>query len=212
MTELELRASVCETGRRLWQHGLVGAAEGNISVRLDAERLLCTPSGASKGHLKPDDIVVIDLHGAVLKGGSPSSEVRMHLAAYAARPDCQAVVHAHPAMATAFALAGEEVPDNWLPEAAYVLGSVASVPFGMPGTDELPDALKPFLEDHKTFLLAHHGAVVLGNSLADAYNRMETLERVCQVIANARAIGVPKPLTNAAFQHLLSVALNGRLA
>ena len=211
MTELELRAAICETGRRLWQHGLVGAAEGNITARLDAKKLLCTPSGVSKGHLRPDDIVVMDYRGGVIKGSAPSSEVKMHLAIYAARPDCQAVVHAHPAMATGFALAGEEIPDNWLPEAAFVLGSVAMVPFGMPGTEELPAALRPYLEFHKTFLLSHHGAVAMGNSLSDAYNRMETLERVCQVIANARAIGTPRPMPDNAFKHLLEVSLNGRL-
>ncbi|MBX3110670.1 MAG: class II aldolase/adducin family protein [Fimbriimonadaceae bacterium] len=211
MTELELRAAICETGRRLWQRGLVGAAEGNISARLDDKRLLCTPSGLSKGHLRPDDIVVMDYKGGVVKGNAPSSEVKLHLAVYAGRPDCQAVVHAHPAMATGFALAGETVPDNWLPEAAIVLGSVANVPFGMPGTEELPAAIRPFLEDHKTFLLSHHGAVVMGNCLTDAYNRMETLERVCQVIANARMVGTPRPMPDDAFDHLLKVSLNGRL-
>jgi len=211
MSELELRAAVCETGRRLWQRGLIGAAEGNVTVRLDDLHLLCTPSGVSKGHLDPEDLVIIDLHGQVVSGALASSEVKLHLAIYAARPDCQAVVHAHPAMATAFALAGESVPDNWLPEAAIVLGSVANVPFGMPGTDELPAAIRPYLVDHKTFLLSHHGAVVMGKSLTDAYDRMETLERVCQVIANARMVGTPRAMPDDAFDHLLQVSLNGRL-
>ncbi len=211
MTEPELRDAICETGRRLWQHGLVGGAEGNISVRLDAGRLLCTPTGLSKGHLRPTDCVVIDLGGSALCDGQPSSEIKLHLAAYKARPDCVAVVHAHPAMATAFALAGIEVPDDLLPEAAYVLGPVATVPFGMPGTDDLPRAAAPLLQGHKTFLLANHGALALGTSLDDAFNRMDVLERVCQVVANARSIGTPKPLPGPAFAAIRDQWLHGRL-
>lgn len=213
MTELQLRAAICEVGRRLWQKGLVGGAEGNISCRLSPRQLLVTPRGASKGHLKPDEIVVTDLRGNPIDPSrAVSSEVKLHLAVYAARPDCQAVVHAHPPVATAFALAGEEIPDNLLPEAAVVLGSVATVPFAMPGTEEVPEAIAPLLEDHKTFLLAHHGAAVMGADLYDAYNRMETLERVANVILHARALGGPRPLPDSAFDRLLQTALNGQLS
>jgi L-fuculose-phosphate aldolase len=130
---------------------------------------------------------------------------------YRQRPDCEAVVHAHPPIATAFGLAGLDIPDNLLPEAAVVLGSVAMVPFGMPGTEELPASMRPFLPDHKTFVLANHGAVTLGKDLYDAYHRMETLERVATVIMHAHTLGTPRPLPDAAFQYLLQNALNGRL-
>jgi len=154
MTELQLRATLCEVGRRLWQRGLIGASEGNLSVRLNSKYLLCTPSGASKGHLKPNDLVVIDLKGNPVRDtdARPSSEIKLHLRCYQIRKDCQAVIHAHPQTATGFALAGEEIPDNLMPEAAIVLGSVATVPFAMPGTNEVPDLLEPLLPDHKTFL------------------------------------------------------------
>lgn len=214
MTELELKAAMCEVGRRLWQRGLVGGAEGNISVRLSPRQLLCTPSGFSKGHLKPDDIVTIDLKGNLVRGKEglvPSSEIGLHCAIYAAREDCQAVVHAHPPVATGFALAGEEIPDNLLPESAVVLGSVVNVPFGMPGTPEVSEGIEPYLADHKTFLLANHGAVVMGKDVYDALFRMETLERVAAVLMHAAVLGGARPLPEAAFDELLKKALNGRL-
>lgn len=211
MKDLQIRALMCEIGRRLWQRGLVGATEGNLSARLSTRQILCTPTGASLGHMKPDELVVIDNQGKPVDGGKPSSEIKLHLRILAKRPDCQAVIHAHPPTATAFALAGEDIPDNLLPESAYVLGSVATIPFAMPGTDEVPDAIEPLLEDHKTFLMSHHGAVVMGKDLADAYNRMETLERISKIILTAKQLDAPRPMPDRAFDQMLKMALNGRL-
>lgn len=210
MKDLLLRAEMCDIGKRLWQRGLIGATEGNFSARISPQRILCTPSGVSKGHMRPADLVVIDNHGNPVEGGRPSTEIKMHLAIYAKRPDCQAVVHAHPPVATGFALAGEDIPDDLLPESIVVLGSVATVPFCMPGTDEVAKAMEPLLEDHKTFLLSHHGAVVLGKDLADAYCRMETLERVATTILNAKILSKPKIMPGKAFDKLQK-ELNGRL-
>lgn len=209
--ETTLRKQLCEVGRRLYERGLVGATEGNLSVRLDENRILCTPSGVSKGSLEPHQCIVIDSEGQPTDGGLPSSEIKMHLRIYARRPDCQAVVHAHPPTATGFALAGETIPDDLLPEAALVLGSVALVPFAMPGTDEVPDAIEPFLAVHKTFLLSNHGAVVMGKDLKDAFNRMETLERIAQIVLNARRLGAPQRMPPGAFRVVKEAGLNGRL-
>lgn len=211
MTEIQLRAAICEVGRRLWQRGLIGSTEGNISARLSPRQILCTPGGAGKGHLKPDDLVVVELNGKVVKGENPSCEIGLHLAIYHRRKDCEAVVHAHPPVAGGFALAGEEIPDNLMPEAAVQLGSVAVVPFAMPGTPEVPAAIEPLLDDHKSFLLSHHGAVTLGKDLWDAYNRMETLERVATMLLNAKLLGGPRPIPEDAFDYLLAHALNGKL-
>jgi L-fuculose-phosphate aldolase len=202
---------MCEVGRRLWQRGLVGATEGNISVRLSPQRILCTPTGLSKGHMQPKDLIVIDTHGNPVSGeGRPSSEIKLHVRVLQRRPDCMAVVHAHPPIATGFSLAGEEIPDNLLPESIYVLGSVATVPFCMPGTDEVPEAIDPLLEDHKTFLLSHHGAATMGKDLWDAYNRMETLERVAKIILVARLLERPRPLPDGALDQMMA-SLNGLL-
>lgn len=211
MNELKLRAEMCEVGRRLWQRGLVGATEGNISVRLSPQRILCTPTGLSKGHMQPKDLIVIDNHGNPVSGeGRPSSEIKLHVRVLQRRADCMAVVHAHPPIATGFSLAGEEIPDNLLPESIYVLGSVATVPFCMPGTDEVPEAIDPLLDDHKTFLLSHHGAATMGKDLWDAYNRMETLERVAKIILVARLLERPRPLPDGALDQMMT-ALNGAL-
>ncbi|MBX3096541.1 MAG: class II aldolase/adducin family protein [Fimbriimonadaceae bacterium] len=212
MDEIELRAALCETGRRLWQRGLVGASEGNLSVRLSPQRFLCTPSGASKGHLRPTDIVLVDSHGRSVCGGNPSSEVGLHVAIYLQRPDCASVIHAHPPYATSFAVAGEEIPDNVLPEAAIVLGSVAQVPFGLTGTKALAQSIEPYLADHKTFLLANHGAAVMGLDIADAYNRMETLERVAQVLHLAKNLGRINPMPDNVFDKIAPQTLHGRLS
>ena len=200
---------MCEIGRRMWQRGFVYGNAGNLSARISETQILCTPSGVSKGHLKPDDLVVIENNGNALEG-RPSSEIKMHVRIYARRPDCMAVVHAHPTVATGFSVAGESIPDNVLPEAMVVLGSVANVPFCMPGTDEVPNAIEPFLENHKTFLLANHGAVALGKDLMDAYQRMETLEGVAQIILHARTLGAMHAIPSEAFEQL-KIWLNGRL-
>lgn len=195
----------------MWQKGLVGASEGNISCRLNDSHYLCTPSGLSKGHLKPDDLVIVDISGIPTDNKKPSSELGLHLQMYSARKDCQAVIHAHPPYATAFAVSGKSIPDDVMPEAAMVLGSVASVPFGLTGTPALALAISPYLEDHKSFLLENHGAVVIGSSLNDAYNRIETLERIAQVISIADSLGGANPMPQEIFNQLLTTSLNGRL-
>ncbi|MCW5941388.1 MAG: class II aldolase/adducin family protein [Fimbriimonadaceae bacterium] len=212
MDEASLRETMCRVGRRLWERGLVGACEGNLSARLPDGSVLSTPSGVSKGHLTPGDLVVLMPDGRSLTGGKPSSEIRMHLRCYARRPDCLAVVHAHPPVATAFTVADRPIPSGVLPEADLVLGPVAQVPFSMPGTDEVPDRLEPFLPGHKTFLLSHHGAATLGRDLWEACDRMETLERVAKVLLGALQLGGVVPLPEAAAEEIARKGLHGRLS
>lgn len=202
MNQAVARAEICRIGRLLWECRHVGAVEGNLSCRIDEGTLLCTPTGKSKGDLTPSDLVLTDLEGKSLDDGQPSSEIQLHLECYASRPDCQAVIHAHPPYATAFALAGETVPDNMLPEAAVFLGRVALVPFAMPGTPAMRDAIRPYLALHKTFLLQNHGAVALGADLQGAWERMDTLERVAAAIYRARKLGDPLTLPASATSKL----------
>ena len=210
MSDISAREEMCEIGRRLWQRNLVGATEGNLSQRLGDNRILCTPSGMSKGHLEPESLVIIDLAGSPLTIGIPSTEIKMHLGIYRERPDCNAIVHAHPIVATALALADVPFPNDVLPEATKVLGNVAYVPFAESGTEEVPNAIKPFLKNHKTFVLRNHGAVTLGKTLMDAFNRMETLERLASVVLNARTAGEVRPLAREASERLQPY-LNGDL-
>jgi L-fuculose-phosphate aldolase len=212
MEEELLRKTMCEVGERLWNRGLIGATEGNLSVRLGPDRILCTPSGGSKGHLDPEQLVILDLDGLPVDSkGKPSSEIRLHLRLMRRRPDCQAVIHAHPLVATGLSVAEKDFPDNVLPEALYILGPVARVPFAMPGGEELPESLEPYLENHKTFLLGHHGAATLGLDLWDACFRMETLERTATMLLVAETFGGAKPLPADSFARMAAVALHGRL-
>jgi len=185
--------------RQLAAHGLIAGRDGNLSVRLGANRALVTPSGLIKSLLEPGDMVEVDLSGKPLRRGprKPTSELDLHLRILRYRSDVQAVVHAHPPAATGFAVAGEEIPDNLLPELIFVVGPVPLVPFGMPGTTELGDRIVPYLEDRRNqaLLLANHGAVTMGRTLDEAWIRMESLEHAARIITAARAVGEPKPLT-----------------
>ena len=192
--------------RQLAAHGLIAGRDGNLSVRLGANRVLVTPSGLIKSLLEPADMVEVDLAGKPLRRSTrkPTSELDLHLRILRQRPDAHAVVHAHPPAATGFAVAGEEIPGNLLPELIFVVGPVPLVPFGMPGTPELGDRIVPYLEDrrHQALLLANHGAVTMGRTLDEAWIRMESLEHAARIITAARAVGEPKPLTAQAVERL----------
>lgn len=192
--ERAARAAVVEICHRLHGRDLIGAGEGNVSVRLADGTFLITASGVNKGHLTVHDLVVVDAAGGTLRGGRASTELRMHLAAYAARPDVHAVVHAHPITAVALTVAGAPPPDDLVPEAAVTLGPVAVAPFAVPGTDEVPASIAPLLARHDVILLERHGALALGRTLPEAFDRMETLERVARVAVVARLLGRCEPL------------------
>jgi len=193
VNEGELREEMCAVCKDLWVRGLVGGAEGNVSCRLDRNRILTTPAGAIKGKLNPDDLALISIEGKCLDEHCPSSEIAMHVRIYALS-DAMAVVHAHPSAATAFALAGRNIPSHTIPEADIVLGDVALVPFAIPGTEAMGDALAPYLETSTVFLLGSHGAATIGESLAAAYIKMETLERVSKTLLLTGLLGGPQPL------------------
>jgi L-fuculose-phosphate aldolase len=164
-------------------------------------------SGVSKGHLTAADLVVVDARGEKVAGERrASTELRMHLAAYAARPDVRAIVHAHPLDAVALTIAGLPPPSDLVPEAAVTLGPVAVAPFATPGTDEVPASLAPFLARHDVILLERHGAIALGRSLAEACERMETLERVARMAVVARLLGRCEPLPTDAVDRVLVAA------
>ena len=184
--------------RQLAAHGLIAGRDGNVSVRLGKERVLVTPSGVIKALLESRDMVEVDLQGRPRRSGArkPTSELDLHLRVLRHRPDVQAVVHAHPPVATAFAVAGQEIPGNLLPELIFVVGPVPLVPFGMPGTPDLGDRIVPYLEAQRpqALLLANHGAVTMGRTLDEAWIRMESLEHAARIIMTARALGEPQPL------------------
>jgi L-fuculose-phosphate aldolase len=173
--------------RQLAAHGLIAGRDGNLSVRLGTERVLVTPSGYIKALVTAADMVEVDLDGQPRRRSSrkPTSELDLHLRILRHRPDVQAVVHAHPVSATGFAVAGQEIPGNLLPELNFVVGPVPLVPYGKAGTPELGDRVVPFLEGHNALLLAKHGAVTMGGTLDEAWIRMETLEHSARIILAA---------------------------
>lgn len=183
--------------RHLAAHGLIAGRDGNLSVRIGTERVLVTPTGCIKALVTAADMVEVDLAGKPRRTSrrrKPTSELDLHLRILRNRPDVRAVVHAHPPTATGFAVAGEEIPGNMLPELIFGVGPVPLVPFGMPGTPELGDRVVPYLEGHNALLLANHGAVTMGRTLDEAWIRMETLEHCARIIVAARSIGQPQPL------------------
>jgi L-fuculose-phosphate aldolase len=196
MHRSEVARQIARCCRRLWQAGLLAGQDGNVSVRYRADRVLVTPRGLPKSDLAPDDSVEVGLDGAHLDGSrQATTELDLHLRVYGRRPDCGAVVHAHPPTATAFALAGEGIPADVLPEIAVLTGAVPVVPYATPGTTALGDMAAPFLDAHAAVLLANHGALAWGADLATACIRMETLEHAARILLAARSLGRVTRLT-----------------
>src|SRR6202023_20370 len=165
--------------------------------RLDAERILTTPTCMNKGMMAPDDLVVMDMEGHHLQGDRKiSSEAGMHLLFYRMRPDVQAVCHGHPATATGFAAAGQGLDQALLPEVVVSLGKIPLVRYATPGTPDLSAVLEPYVPHYDALLLANHGAVTCGPDLQTAFFRMETLEHFAKITLAAEMAGTPTLLSS----------------
>lgn len=185
-----IRADMVEAGRRLYARGYVASNDGNISARMDDGRLVTTPKGVSKGFMTPDMMVVVDADGRKIAGDrDPSSELPMHLEIYRSRPDVRAVVHAHPPIATGFAVAGIPLTRAVLAEVVTTLGSIPIAEYGTPSTRELPDAVRKYIKAHDGLLLANHGAVTCCRTVMSAYYKMETIEHFAKISLVARLLG-----------------------
>jgi L-fuculose-phosphate aldolase len=188
--ESSLRADIVEVGRRMYARGYTASNDGNISVRLGADRLLMTPKSVCKGFMTPDMMCITDLDGRKLQGDrDPSSEMLMHLEVYRQRPDVQAVVHAHPPTATGFAVAGIPLDRAVLAEVLTTLGSIPIAEYATPSTRELPEAVRKYVKAHDGMLLANHGALTVGGDLFGAYYKMETIEHFAKISLVARLLG-----------------------
>ncbi|MBD3258664.1 class II aldolase/adducin family protein [candidate division GN15 bacterium] len=199
-------AAILETGRRLDKREMIAGSDGNISVRLDAQSILITPSGSHKGRLNSDDLVVINLSGSKISGcREASSEAAMHLAVYRQRPDVGACVHAHPPHATAFAVAGQALPEDVLPEVVVFCGEITLTNYAPPGTAAVPDTLVPHLPNHDCFLLGNHGLLTTGRTLEEAYNRHETVEQYAKILLLARQLGTVQRLPSEDLDRLRSL-------
>lgn len=183
-TETEARRQICEIGHRLWTRGLVAAHDGNISVRLENDRILCTSSGVSKGFMDPSSLVLVDYEGQPVAGNQlPSSELKMHLEIYKCRPDVDAVVHAHPPHGTAYALKGIGLPHGVMPEIDMLLGETPVVPYLTPGTQEFALAVADAAKAGANVLvLQRHGITTVGEDLISAWFRMESMDHCCKIL------------------------------
>lgn len=190
--EQEARAAIVAAGRRLYERRILASIEGNMSIRLEGDRIVATPSGINKGLMQPTDMVVTDLEGNPESGGNPSSEMRMHLAIYKVRSDLGAIVHAHPTVATGYAVAGKQLPPAVLAEIVTTLGCIPIAPYGTPSTDALAEAVLGPIRNYDALLLANHGALTAGGNLETAEERMYQLEHFAEVSLVAELLGGPR--------------------
>ena len=201
-----LRREICEVGRRVYQRGYVAANDGNISVRMQDNRILCTPTGVSKGFITEDMLAICDLDGQQVAGTMRiSSEIRMHLEIYKLRTDVHSVVHAHPPTATGFAVAGIELTQCVLPEVIVSLGGVPLADYGTPGGPDIVEPMKPLLKDYDAILMANHGAVTLGKDVMDAHFKMETVEHFAKIALVALQLGQVKTLSDGHVDELIDL-------
>jgi L-fuculose-phosphate aldolase len=207
-SEHDLRRDIVRYGRWLYRLGYMPATAGNLSARLDGERILVTPTGVNKYQMRRSDLIIVDLDGGQLYGKRrPTSELGMHLAFYQERKDVQAVIHSHPPVATAFACAGRGLEEMLCQEAAMTLGPVPLARYATTGTDEVAESLRPLIPAHDAVLLANHGAVTCGASLFDAFCKMETLEHVAQIRLAAQELGSFNTLDGEREEHLRQARL-----
>lgn len=212
MEHIAIKEQMVDVCKKMWQLGWVAANDGNISVRLPDGTFLATPTGISKGMITLDKIVHIDSNAQLItpndQGLKPSSEIKMHLKCYVDRPDVNAVVHAHPPTATAYAVANIHMDRYTIVETIIAIGAIPVTPYGTPSTQEVPDAIEPYLQEHDVLLLQNHGALTMGSDLLTAYYRMETLELYAKISLNAHLLGGERELPRSDIDRLIGMREN----
>ena len=205
-SSFEIKKEICEVGKKIYDLGFVAANDGNISVKVGPNEFYCTPTGVSKGYMTPDMIIKVDGDGNKIEGKlNPSSEIKMHMRVYKERPDVNAVVHAHPPVATAFTVANVPMDQYILPEAILTIGNVPTCAYGTPSTMEIPDSLMPYLQQHDAFLLKNHGALTVGNTLQRACFTMEEVEFNAKINLYARQLGSVDEIPCAELEKLMEL-------
>ncbi len=175
----------------LHRKDMLAAADGNVSIRLDSERITITPSGKNKQFLNVRDLAIVGIRGDVISG-YPSSELDMHLAVYRTISEAAYVIHAHPPTAIAWTIARPDlthIPVESLSETILGLGEIPIVPYQRPGTRDMGDAIVPFVKKHRAMILARHGAISWGESMMEALNGMERIEHSCKILKSAHELG-----------------------
>lgn len=209
-SDFEAKKAIIEIGKRMYMKGFVASNDGNISCKVGPNTIWTTPTGVSKGFMTLDMLVKIDMSGKVLLGNNkPSSEVKMHLRVYQENPEVMAVTHAHPPVATSFAIAGISLDKAILPEAVVQLGSVPIAQYATPGSQEVPDSIAPYCKTHNAVLLANHGALTWGKDVFEAFYRLESTEYYATVLMyTERIIGKQRELSCSQVGDLLQIRKN----
>jgi L-fuculose-phosphate aldolase len=202
----QIKKDICEIGQRIYNKGFAAANDGNITVRISENEVLCTPTMHSKGFLKPDDISTIDMTGKQIAGRKKrSSEALLHLEIYKQRPDIKSVVHCHPPHATAFAIAREPIPQCVLPEVEVFLGDVPITRYETPGGQAFADTIIPFVDKCNVMILANHGTVSFGENVERAYWWTEILDAYCRMLLLSRSLGRVNYLNETESRELLAL-------
>lgn len=210
-TMTEMKEQICDICHKMWQLGWVAANDGNVTAKLPDGTFLATPTGISKSFITPEKILHVDKDCNLIDTNTtykPSTELKMHMRCYAERDDVGAVVHAHPPAATGFAVAGKSMNDYCMIETVIALGSVPVTPYATPSTNEVPEAIAPYLQEHDVVLLENHGALSVGVDLMTAYYRMETLELMAKISINAHLLGGAKEIPRDKIDQLLDLREN----
>lgn len=182
-------------GKLLYERGFVVATEGNFSVRLQRNQILCTPGGISKHRMQPDDLVLIDEKGNKLRGErEASTEILLHLKAYEQRPDISAAIHAHPPYSLALMLAGKALDKPFLPESVILLGKIPVAAFALPSTEEVPNSIAALVQKTDCLWLERHGSFTVGKTLQEAFLKLEIMEQAARIYWLALQTGDVKPL------------------
>jgi L-fuculose-phosphate aldolase len=196
MTEWQLRRDIVTIGLKMYEKDFVAATDGNISARLNSDRMLITPSGSCLGELTPNQLVLVDFNGRVLSGtAKPSSETPMHIMAYRQRPDVNAVIHAHPPVTTGFSVAGESLAQCVIPEIVVVFGTIPTAEYATASSDEGAHVIKGLIGNHDAIILDRHGTLTVGIDLVDAFRKLEKVEHCARVTLTARQLGRVKKLS-----------------
>ncbi|MBK9769115.1 MAG: class II aldolase/adducin family protein [Chloracidobacterium sp.] len=205
MDESQARKLIVEIGKLLYERSYVVSSDGNVSFRLDNDTVLATPTMTCKGRMTEGCLALTDMDGKPLTDKKASSELAMHLLIYKMRPDIKAVCHAHPPHGTAFAVAGLAIDKPILSEVILTLGCVPLTDYGTPSTNELTEAMKPYVEHHNALLMANHGAVAYGEDLWQAFDRLETLEHTAKIAILAKTLGGAVDLPADAIEKLINI-------
>lgn len=183
MSNEEAKKTIVEIGKRAYVKGYVSGSDGNITIKVGDNEVWATPTGVCKGYMSEEMLIKLDLDGHIIEKGEydTTSEIKMHLRVYKENSNIQAVVHAHPPMGTAYAIAGLNIEEPMMAENVVFLGVIPCAPYAKPGSVEVPNSIAKYCKDYNGCFLGNHGTLTWGDNPYEAYYRLESLENCCYI-------------------------------